>query len=252
MERERGARGLISSRSFLQAFSAQEARWAGRRRRALVAGRARAGPLRAAEARRATSVERGGGGARRLRAEPIGILPPGIFRRWGAWARTEGRVRAPGVWMCRTGMRASSRRPHGRQLARMRAGGRPARHIWPAPGRPRRQRPLRCIVAAPGARLCPNFRGRQCASLSCCSSWGGTGRATGRVCDLPGYCRMWFDFCGLGRFSPPAHCSAGWWEPRFHTADALALFMLSCPHRHGWGSYLAHVRLEYIDATLAT
>ena len=155
MERERGARGLISSRSFLQAFSAQEARWAGRRRRALVAGRARAGPLRAAEARRATSVERGGVGARRLRAEPIGILPPGIFRRWGAWARTEGRVRAPGVWMCRTGMRASSRRPHGRQLARMRAGGRPARHIWPAPGRPRRQRPLRCIVAAPGARLCP-------------------------------------------------------------------------------------------------
>ena len=111
-------------------------------------------------------MERGGVGARRLRAEPIGILPPGIFRRWGAWARTEGRVRAPGVWMCRTGMRASSRRPHGRQLARMRAGGRPARHIWPAPGRPRRQRPLRCIVAAPGARLCPNFRGRQCSQVA--------------------------------------------------------------------------------------
>jgi len=46
-----------------------------------------------------------------------------------------------------------SRRPHGRQLAQMRAGGLPARDIWPAPGRPRRQSLLRCIVAAPGARL---------------------------------------------------------------------------------------------------
>ena len=172
-------------------------------------------------------------------------LPPLLTPHPGSLAQ------GPPEWEAISWARCS-RRPHGRQLAQMLSGGLPARHIWPAPGRPRRQRPLRCIVAAPGARLCPNFRGRQCSSLSCCSSWGGTGRATGRVCDLPGYCRMWFDFCGLGRFSPPAHCSAGWWEPRFHTADALALFMLSCPHRHGWGSYLAHVRLEYIDATLAT
>ena len=43
-----------------------------------------------------------------------------------------------------------SRRPHGRQLAQMLSGGLPARHIWPAPGRPRRQSLLWCIVAAPG------------------------------------------------------------------------------------------------------
>jgi hypothetical protein len=94
-----------------------------------------------------------------------------IRAQTSAWRRNNApqrplSSRAPGVWMCRTGMRASSRRPHGRQLARMRAGGRPARHIWPAPGRPRRQRPLRCIVAAPGARLCPNFRGRQCSQVA--------------------------------------------------------------------------------------
>ena len=43
-----------------------------------------------------------------------------------------------------------SRRPHGRQLTQMLSGGLPARHIWPAPGRPRRQSLLWCIVAAPG------------------------------------------------------------------------------------------------------
>jgi hypothetical protein len=102
--------------------------------------------------------------------------------------------------MCRTGMRASSRRPHGRQLARMRAGGRPARHIWPAPGRPRRQRPLRCIVAAPGARLCPNFRGRQCASLSCCSSWGGQGALLGVCVTFPDTAGCGSIFAVLGAF----------------------------------------------------
>ena len=40
-------------------------------------------------------------------------------------------------------------------------------------------------------------------------------------------------------------------EVRIRTPDALALFMLSCPHRRGWFSHLARVRMRFIDATLA-
>jgi hypothetical protein len=50
------------------------------------------------------------------------------------------------------------RRLSARQLARMRAGRGSARQAYSAPDRLPRLRPLRCIFAAPGARLCPNFR----------------------------------------------------------------------------------------------
>ena len=84
-------------------------------------------------------------------------IRPAIFARH---CSPRGPILSPRALQARTAMSRApcSRRPHGRQLARMRAGGGSARQGWSIPGSLRRKRPLRCMLAAPGARLCPIFR----------------------------------------------------------------------------------------------
>jgi len=80
--------------------------------------------------------------------EPIAAADPAAqFSRSGPSRRARSDSQAP-----------RSRRPHGRHLAQVRAGGCPARQNYSASGHLQRQRPPRGICAALGARLCPIFR----------------------------------------------------------------------------------------------
>ena len=66
-----------------------------------------------------------------------------------------------------------------------------------------------------------------------------TWRAAGRACALTGQCRIRLAFCGLGCFSPPAHCFAGWRITPVRTVQRYGVRVV-CPHRSSRGCQLAN------------
>jgi hypothetical protein len=106
--------------------------------------------------RRAPRRNRGAGSTTRRRARPK--RPPDTTG-WSTalWLRPGSMARRPQPpeGLPRSVLR---RRLSARQLAQMLAGSGSARQAHSARGRLPRQQAMLCIFAAPGARLCPNFR----------------------------------------------------------------------------------------------
>ena len=158
-------------------------------------------------------------------------IRPAIFARH---CSPRGPILSPRALQARTAMSRApcSRRPHGRQLARMRAGGGPARQVWSIPGSLRRKRPLRCMLAAPGARLCPIFRVPR-AHGSLVAALEERRALPGRHVPLPENSGLAPHFAVPGASLLPRIAARGGGR----RASALLVRVMSCSHRSGWGSH---------------